>query len=244
MVQSRSLGKKPYETLRRVAKYYLTEGFTKKETRELLDTFVARCEPRASLAKWSDTIDFALDRALKSDAVNIEYITVTKPEMARIDALGGKQLQRLAFTLLCLSKYWDAVNAHGDHWVNSADSDIVRMANVNTSVRRQSAMYHTLREAGMIQFSKRVDNTNVRVCFIEDGEEALRVSDFRNLGYQYLMSKGEPYFVCANCGLVTRYSNPIKGRKQKYCKACAYEVKMKQNIDSAMRVRATAPAPA
>ena len=98
-------------------------------------------------------------------------------------------------------------------------------------------MYWTLREADMIQFSKKVDNTNVRVCFKEDGEVVLRITDFRNLGYQYLMYHGEPYFECENCGLVVKINEPKKGRKQKYCNSCAAEVKMRQNVNYAMRRR-------
>ena len=244
MIAARSLGKKPYETLYRVAKLYLDRGYPKKETRRLLDTFLLQCDPTAPLTKWEDTLDFAVERALRYDAIEIDHIVVTAPEIAKIDALNGRQLKRLAFTLLCLAKYWDLVNPQCDHWVNSSDCDIMRMANVNTSIRRQSAMYHTLNELGLIQFSKKVDNTNVRVCFMEDGDEALCISDFRNLGYQYLMSRGEPYFVCESCGITSKLSNPIKGRKQRYCQACAHEIKMKQSIDSVMRLRGKTFVPA
>lgn len=237
MIASRSLGKKPFETLSRVAKYYIDNDYPKKEVRKMLDTFLIQCDPTASLPKWSDTIDFALDRALKYDAVKIDYIEISEKEMQTIDGLNGKQIQRLAFTLLCLAKYWDIINPHGDHWVNNKDCDIMRMANINTSIKRQSLMYHTLNEAGLIQFSKKVDNTNVRVCFMEEGETALRISDFRNLGYQYLKYHGEPYFECQNCGLTVKLNNPVKGAKQMYCGTCAHEIYIQKTINSVMRQR-------
>ena len=99
-------------------------------------------------------------------------------------------------------------------------------------------MYHTLSELGLIRFSKKIDNTNVRVEFIEDGEVAVRVSDFRNLGYQYLKYHGEPYFECENCGLTVRQNNKKTGRRQKYCQSCAAEIKIQQTINSVMRRRA------
>lgn len=237
MIEARSLGKRPYETLCRVAKYYLNQGYSKQKTRDLIETFVLQCDQTASLPKWAETIDYAVDRASKYSSIEIDRVSVSTKEIERINALPGRQLQRLAFTLLCLAKYWDLVNPNGDHWVNSKDSDIMRMANINTSIRRQSAMYHTLRELGLIQFSKKVDNTNVRVCFIEDGPEAVGVSDYRNLGYQYLMYRGEPYFTCESCGVTTKLNDPIKGRKKKYCKTCAQEIAMRQNINSVMRLR-------
>lgn len=236
MIESRSLGAKPFETLSRVAKYYIDKDYSKKEVRGMLDTFLLQCEPTASLPKWSETLDYAVARALKYDAIKIDGIEITKPEMERIDALEGKQIRRLAFTLLCLAKYWDVVNPQGDHWVNSKDSEIMRMANINTSIKRQSLMYFNLNEAGMVQFSKKVDNTNVRVCFITPGETAMVVTDFRNLGYQYLKYHGEPYFECQNCGITVK-SESATGRKQKYCKECAVEIHMKQTVNSVMRQR-------
>ena len=113
----------------------------------------------------------------------------------------------------------------------------MRMANINTSIKRQSMMYYNLNEAGMVQFSKKVDNTNVRVCFISQGEVAMRVTDFRNLGYQYLRFHGEPYFECQNCGITTKLKDPVHGAGKKYCKECAVEVAMKQKVNSVMRHR-------
>lgn len=240
MISDSSLGKKPYETLTRVARYYIDNGASKRDARKMLETFLLQCDPTASIPKWSNTLDNALTSAAKYPSADIDSIKITDKEMARIDSLKGMQIQRLAFTLLCLSKYWDIISKSKDHWVNSKDSDIMQMANINTSIKRQSMMYHTLNEAGLIQFSKKVDNTNVRVCFIEPGETVIEVTDFRNIGYQYLKYKGGPYFYCVNCGITTKYSDPVKGKKQKYCRKCASEIAMRQNINSTMRLRASA----
>lgn len=235
MIRSSDLGKKPSETLRRVARYYLDKGCSAADARKRLDSFLIRCEPTSSLPKWSDALDYAVSRAAKYESIDIDSINITDTEMRRIDALDGKQIKRLAFTLLCLAKYWKIVIPDGDYWVNNKDTEIMALANINTSVKRQGLMYWTLREAGMVQFSKKVDNTNVKVCFVEDGEVVLHITDFRNLGYQYLMYHGEPYFVCANCGIAAKLDNPGVGRKQRYCKKCAAEIAMQQKINSAMR---------
>lgn len=235
MIRSSDLGKKPSETLRRVARYYLDKGCSTADTRKRLDSFLIRCEPTSSIPKWSDALDYAVSRAAKYESIDIDSINITDTEMRRIDALDGKQMKRLAFTLLCLAKYWKIVIPDGDYWVNNKDTEIMALANINTSVKRQGLMYWTLREAGMVQFSKKVDNTNVKVCFVEDGEVVLHITDFRNLGYQYLMYHGEPYFVCANCGITAKLDNPGVGRKQRYCKKCAAEIAMQQKINSAMR---------
>lgn len=232
-----NLGAKPYETFCRIARYYLDNGDTKKEVRKKLDNFLLLCEPTASLPKWSNTIDNALSKAIKCSAIDIDYIPITKPEMEIIDELNGRQIRRLAFTLLCLAKYWDLVNRREDHWVNSKDTDIMRMANINTSIKRQSMMYHTLNELGLIRFSKKIDNTNVCVQFITDGAECLQVSDFRNLGYQYLMCHGEPYYVCQNCGITVKNKKKTAKHNPKYCCECAIEIHMQQTVNSVMRQR-------
>ena len=98
-------------------------------------------------------------------------------------------------------------------------------------------MFGELRSAGFIRFSKKIDNLNVQVMFIEDGETAIHIQDFRNIGYQYLKYYGEPYFDCANCGLTVKIREPSKGCRQKYCPSCAVELHTKQKIESVMRQR-------
>lgn len=235
MIESKSLGKKPFETLRRVARYYLDKGFDPKDVRRKLDIFLVMCNSDLSIVSYAKTMDIALASALKREAINISSLDVCAEEMAKIDAIKLRQARRLAFTLLCLSKYWDVVNRNADHWVNSKDNEIMGLANINTSLRRQSSLYHSLCEDGLIQLSKKVDNTNVRVLFVSEGEPILRVTDVRNLGYQYLMFKGEPYFECSNCGVVTKYSNPTNKGNQKYCPECALKMKIEQNAMWALR---------
>lgn len=236
-IMANDLGDKPSETLKRVARYYIDKGYSTANVKKQLDTFILKCNPTASLPKWADTIDRAVSFASKYPSINIESINITDKEMSKIDALEGKQLKRLAFTLLCLAKYWVSASPDSNYWVNNKDTEIMKLANINTSVKRQGLMYWTLRELGMVQFSKKVDNTNVRVCFAEDGEVVLRVTDLRNLGYQYLMYHGEPYFECKCCGMTTKYRNPSKTGGQKYCAECAGKMYIQQTINSVMRQR-------
>lgn len=238
MVNARSLGKKPYETLRRVARLYAdTNGYSKKEVRKSMDDFLLQCDPSYSLVKWADTIDYAVNYAFKHPAISLDGVHITEPELNRIATISSVQTRRLAFTLLCLSRYWDLVNPKSDHWVNTKDGDIMKMANVSTSIRRQCAMYHTLFENGMIQLSKRVDNTNVRVLFGEEGEVAMTVTDFRNLGYQYMMHYGGAFSVCESCGITFKDPNKGVGRPRKYCDLCAAKIRIQQNVNSVMRHR-------
>lgn len=236
-IKDKALGKKPYETLSRVAKYYTYKNYTRKEVRRLLDEFLLQCEPTASLVTWSDTLDNAAKYAAKYPLIMIEEIIVTKPEMEKIDALPGKQLRRLAFSLLCIAKYLYAVSPNTSYWVGTPDNEIMKMANINTSIKRQSSMFGQLKDAGMIRFSKQIDNLSVQVLFVEEGETAVRITDFRNLGYQYMKYHGEPYFECAHCGLTDKIKSATQRRPQKYCAQCAVEIRTRQNVNSVMRLR-------
>lgn len=237
MIGNRDLGKRPVETLTRVAKYYLATGYSKREVRQMLDTFVIQCDPAASLPGWSDVLDKIAKNVDKYPLIRVDGVDITDRELESIERLDGKQLRRLAFTLLCVAKYWDMVSDRNDHWVNTSDRDIMQMANISTSIKRQSAMFAELRNAGMIRFSRKIDNLNVKVAFMDEGETALHIQDFRNLGYQYLKHYGAPYFECENCGLTVKIQLPARGRKQKYCPSCAIEVKTRQNVNAVMRRR-------
>lgn len=233
MIEANDIGTNPFETLRRVARYYLDNGYNTKETRDLTEKFLVRSKPGVSTVLWMDTLNNAVSYAAKHPSINIGSVVVTQPEMEAIGKLGGAQAKRLAFTLLCLSKYIDEVNPDADGWVYFDDKDIIRMANVEkASVRRQSELYRQLRDAGIIQFSKRVDNTNVKVLLREDGYPAVKVSDFRDIGNQYMMASGSKGFaVCGNCGRIFRLPKKdvswIKrdGAVRKYCRECSESVR-------------------
>lgn len=237
-IDDRELGKKPYETMCRVARYYIDQGYSKKDARSMLDKFLIQCDPYASLYKWEDTLDRAMNRALKYDSVNIDKIQISKNEIDIISSIKGKQIQRLAFTLLCIAKYWMIIRPYGDWWINEQDSEIMKMANINTSIKRQSMMFNSLYELGLIRFSRKIDGNSMRVCFADDtGTTAITVSDFRNLGYQYMKYTGEPFFECSNCGITVKYKDPVKGKKQKYCPQCAIQISTKQRVNAVTQHR-------
>lgn len=240
MIDSHSLGKKPIETLNRVAKYYFENQYSKREVRGMLDDFMLQCDPTASLVHWSDTLDRVTKGVNKFPLIRLDGVDITKSEMDTIESLDGTQIRRLAFTLLCTAKYWDSASEKNNHWVNTSDKEIMQMANINTSIKRQSLMFSTLKEAGLIRFSKKIDNLNVQVLFIQDGETAIHIQDFRNLGYQYLKYYGGNYFECVNCGLTVKARSSTVGRPQKYCQECAVEIQTKQIVDAAMRRKSAA----
>lgn len=234
-IRARDLGTRPYDTLCRVAKYYYLDH-SKKDIRRMLDQFLIQCDPSASLTGWSDTLDYIVKNINKYPLIEIDNISISKSEMGKIDKADSVQARRLAFTLLCISKYWDIVYTLNNHWVNTPDSEIMKMANISTSIKRQSILYAKLNDMQLIRFSKKVDNTNVQVLFSDNGEETMSVSNFANLGYQYLKYHGGNFFECENCGIVTK-QNDCRSNKKKYCDKCSLEIRIKRSAESMLKHR-------
>ena len=216
MIEESSLGDNAYETLCRVAKYYKANGAQKTELRKKLEEFLRRCDPYVSIVLWSDTLEKAVKVGMKYAPVMIEKITVTQPEMETILKLNGIQLQRLAFTLLCIAKYMMAVAPKTDGWVNTPE---------------ETAPFSLLRDYTERRLGRRM------VVFMQDGEPAIEVRDFRDLGNQFMMYLGKPYFVCQNCGLTVKVPDGAVAKKMKYCPDCATKVHMQQMVNAVMRSR-------
>lgn len=223
-----ALSSKPIETLNRVSRYYYFSGHKKSEIQGLLEEFLVKCDPDVNIVKWQNTIDRLVKDSDKYPLVELDHIKIYKSELDICNSLESKQLARLMFTLICLAKYSNAVNPANNNWVNRQDKDIFKLANITTTTRRQSLMFNNLRDRGYIKFSKKVDNLNINVCVIdnEPSEEYIKISDFRNLGNQYMKYIGGPYTECAYCGIVIKKNN----NNQKYCKDCAVEVDRQKSL--------------
>lgn len=222
------LGAKPVDTLSRVARYLYSEGYSKTNIRSLIEQFMIRCDPKVNIVKWQATIDRVANTADKYSLINISDIAITQNEIQKIKALDGRLSQRLMFTMLCLAKYGNAVNENNNNWVNRKDREVFSLANITLTIKRQSLMINDLWNMGYIGYSRVVDNINVNVKIIDDDSPAeIHITDFRNLGNQYMKYCGEKYIECQCCGKVVRSGHG----KQKYCVECAVEVNRKKTAE-------------
>lgn len=231
-IQNATLGSKPAETLGRLARYYREQGYKKGESAKMIEEFMIRCDPTVNVIRWQSVIESSIKYAQQGSLINIPPINVTAKELSKISEIPGVLLRRLMFTLLCLAKYGNAVNPRNNSWVNRETREILALANVKVTVRRQALLFNDLRNAGYIGFSNIVDNINVYVKIIDDETEdaVMQIDDFRNLGNQYMQYIGDGYMNCGHCGVVVKRSSP----NQKYCKVCAVDV----NIQKTMQNRA------
>lgn len=222
------LGSKPTETLGRVARYYYSIGYKKKEIGSLLEDFMLKCDPTINIVKWQGVIDKLANMSDKYALFDIAGISITQSEMEKIQAIEGKMLQRLMFTMLCLAKYGNEISPTNNNWVNKKDKDIFTLSNITATLKRQSLMINDLWTLGYVGYSRVVDNINLNVKIVDnDSPEVLFVSDFRNLGNQYMRYCGEKFIECQSCGKVVRQNKNV----QKYCTECATEINRQKTLE-------------
>lgn len=225
---SQSLGRRPSRNLRLISRYLChIEGKKPEAVYQTLVQIMETHYPEFSIASWQTLLLDYAKTAKQTPLSDIDYIPVTSRELSIIAHIPRKPDRRVAFALLCLSKYRNLLKEGNHNWLNHEYKEIFRMANVTATVKEQCRIIHSLKEAGYIHMSKMVDNLSIQVCFADvgrDTEEVLQIQDFRNLGYEYLLYLKEPFFRCQRCHALTRR----RSNNDKYCSNCRSEVLKKQ----------------
>ena len=230
-IADNDIGEKPYRTLSILAKYYYFScGYKNKQIRDLLTDFLKRnyIEYSGKQDFWDEQIEKIVSKVNKQILYEISGVKITKSEMQRIQSLNNRLLEKLLFTMLCVAKYYNLKNKKNNGWVNLPDKDVIELANCKyvrkRAISKLNLCINQLFVAGLLDLPLRCDNLNYRVTFISedsDDEEELFVSDFRNLGYEYLLYCGENYIRCAECGILTHGTD--NGDK-KYCSKCKHYI--------------------
>ena len=222
------IGDKPFFTLSILAKYYYyCLEYKKSKINTLLNEFMQKYYAGYQLDRmsWQDTIDNIVKKVNKFTLLEIDGVSITKSEMQTIAGIKNPKLERVMFTILCLAKFGIARNPNNNGWVNEDSKEIFKMARVSCKAEQRELLIGELRDMGLLEFPKRNDNLSMRVTFLDiDSPEEIFISDFRELGYEYLKYQGENFIRCAECGVLTRGS---KKNNKKYCKNCSGYIPMK-----------------
>lgn len=237
MIGKCELGRNPPGTLSRLAKYYYSQGLRRREIVRALEEFLLRCSAEINVVRWQDIIDSCVKQADRRPLIHIDHISITAGELARIDSLKSSISKRVLFTMLCLAKYRIKIKQKNDGWISYEISDIFSLANVKMRSSRQYAVLNELLAEDLIRMNKVVDNISMRVQIVDEDKEVLRITDFRNLGNQFMKrTDAGRYIECVNCGLVVRKGS----NSQRYCKACASD----KAVDRRRKNRAASGIPA
>lgn len=237
-IQNGYISKKPTETLSILAKYWFYNGHKKNEVCQLMDEFMKQYYNNYNSVKWDLTLDKIATQAEKYELIQVNNVCVTQNEISVIQTLKSKPMQRVLFTMLCLAKFYNQTNSENNNWVNSKINDIFRLARVQISKVNKMLMLNDLMNLGLVKYSKKVDNLNICIQFIDNNSDViLTVDDFRELGYEYMKYCGDGKFInCANCGRLIR----IKGKDNQTirCNECQHKRNEELNrVSSKERMR-------
>lgn len=201
-----------------LSKYYRHNGKGAAETRNVLLKFMEEKYSNYNIHNWFDIIQKYSNKAINHSLTEIDEIPITKNELTTISQINNSKLEKVAFVILVLAKFCNMRNAQNNNWVMVDEYGVFKRARVTGSIHAQYSCFYQLAKMDLITYSRKVDNINVKVGFIDNASEVvLTVTDLRELGYQYLMYKGEKFIKCAECGIITRATKHNK----KYCKSCA-----------------------
>ncbi len=173
--------------------------------------------PRYNPVDWTESLEKYANKAGKYPLCECKGVWITENEIKTINEINDKVLERLAFTLLCLAKFRNFRNSNNNNWINYSNGEIYSMACINTTAFEKDIKYNKLKELGLIEYAKKINNLNIQVLYIDnDSKNKLFVSDFRKLGYEWRLYKGENYIRCADCSILTKRKNGTT----KYCTNC------------------------
>ena len=169
-----------------------------------------------------DIIEDISKKAVKYPLREIDHIEISFKEIDAINTITRLPHRKLLFTMLCYAKLYNKISENNNGWINTDIKEIYRVSRVTVKHREDKFLFlNDLERDGWISFSKKNDNLNIKVNFVDSelsDNIALIVRDFRELGYEYLNYIGEGKFViCKDCHRLIRSTS----NKKTYCIVCA-----------------------
>lgn len=230
------VGNKPSSTLFLLAKYYYNhEKLNKKQIEKKLDEFMRKNYPNYNEVFWEDIIESISKSSDKYSLNELSAIPITKNELMIIESLNDDRLERYLFSMLCYAKAYYMISDKSGGWINTDLSVVYNTSRLRS--RNSDDKFHLVNQLlhrnyivddqklPMISVSKKNTNRNVKINFIDiNGDEELSISDFRELGYEYMSYKGGKFIRCEKCGKLIRKTN----NRIKYCKPCGIIINLEK----------------
>ena len=237
IIKKGEVGNKPTSTLFLLAKYYRQkENLNKEQTFNKLNEFMENNYKNYNSATWEDIIEDISKKANKYPLREIDHIEITKSEIDTIRNVCNIKYEKLVFTMLCYAKLYNKISDKNNGWVNTDIKELFRAARVSVRYRNDKFLYlNDLETAGLISFSNKNDNLNLRVTFVDNNSDTvLKIDDFRELGYEYLNYIGDGKFKRCECckRLVRKLS-----KNMKYCNECSKEKQLEWQRESMKKAR-------
>lgn len=223
ILEKRVLGKNLMQDIALAARYYYTQA--KNENKKIkineviikLQQLLADRYDDYDSFKWYNRIKKIVNKVKSIPLYDFDYIPITENELKTIVNIKNKKLEKLAFTCLVVAKYYNMRNPSNNDYVNIDYGTLFKLARVTATTYVQPLLLNDLKQLGLVQRCKRIDNPNFRVLFIDNNSHVIfKVDDLREIGYTYLNYKGEKFVCCTKCGVLMRK----KSNNNKYCRDC------------------------
>ena len=216
------IDKKPSITIKLLAKHFFKIGQDKEQVIDSIDNFMSNNYKKYNFMDWQDTIKRIVGKVGKLDVfefINISNIIIYQDELDLIKNIDNLRLEKLAFVLLVYSKIYNQMNNNETNWVNSNLRDIFSDTKMTVSKKDQNLMINKLGNMGLLEVSRIVDCTNMKVLFTKNkGKIAIVICDFRDFIYEYLDWVGYKIDICE--GKDCHRLIMVKNNRQKYCNIC------------------------
>lgn len=162
---------------------------------------------------------------------SVEGIIIYQSELDFLQTVDDVDTQKLLFTILCYLKFIQTKYQNDNLWCNFENRLYFKSANLRLSTKEQNLMIKNLANLGYIRLSYQIDKLTFYASFAEKlehkGQEAV-ITDFENLGMQYLQLIGEDIIQCVYCG---RYIKNPHHKQWGLCQSCKRLEKFKPYAD-------------
>ena len=224
IIEKGEVGTKPTSTLFLLGKYYRQkENLDKDQTINKLNEFMMKNYKNYNSTLWEEGIEDIAKKANKYPLREIDSIGITQSELDKIAELNNTKYKKLLFTMLCYAKLYNTISENNNGWVNTDIQELYRVARVTVKYRKDKFLFlNDIEKTGLISFSNKNDNLNLKVNFFDmDDESVLDISDFRELGYEYVNYIGDNKFIrCKCCDKLFRTNSNNKT----HCNECQKEI--------------------
>lgn len=235
VIEQGEVDKKPSSTLFLLARYYKQkENLDKEQIFDRLNTFMQKNYSGYNAALWENIIEDIYKKSDRYPLKEISHIGITQSELDKIEKLPNIRYKKLVFTLLCYAKLYNTIFENNNGWVNAKIKDIYKTASVTVKHREDKFLYlNDLAHMEYISLSNKNDNLNLRITFADmTSSTILEISDFRELGLEYLYYIGDGNFIrCSRCNRLVRKKSK-NDYSTKYCHDCAYKINLKKTRES------------
>lgn len=213
--------------------------------------------------QWRNTMEAIANDAHKKPLRDIESIPITQKEIDKINELPTQQIKKVMFAYLVLAKMNYITYRH--NWVNTTDSEIIRLANIYHNFDNFLCILNDLYTQKYITPAKSMLKTSVAVEILDlEGDPVFEVTNITNLGMWWEKANGVFYRVCVDCGVIFKPNSNnhyhchkhVKSRvcvcevcgrafeipegkiKRKRCECCQREIRLEQKRRNMREARA------